>query len=501
MTSNTVTIDGNAYTSEYQFDSNFDRLKGMVYPNQLTIAYGYNDLGYLEKEYNAADNYVYRKVTEMNAWGRITHAELTDNLLGGTYDFDQATGQMLSTQVSLSGTVKQHITYDDYDIFGNIKQQTNALTQTQERFVYDNLHRLTANTLSNPQGTAQHIDYRYNAVGNLTKKSDYANTYNYPAQGSVRPNAVSNVIKIGEVDETVFGYDNKGNLINGDGKTTTYNAMNKPLTISSNGSRLAFTYGADLARYKQTKTVNGVTTTLYYIDKLYQEERSSANDILNTTSYISDVAMVKTFEDKADEIAFNHVDRLGSATVVTNQAGTVVSERSFDPFGKPRKINGTRLEKPTLAALDTLVNGLLKAYDNRGFTGHEHLDEAELIHMNGRVYDYNLGRFMSVDPFVQAPGNSQSMNPYSYIMNNPLAGTDPTGYTTVWDSKNCGDPNQCMASLKRTLTKLGFEVQGGKFKIPSSGQTGSFKTADIGSSAKRKAGHSGPQGPMGVVVN
>ena len=55
--------------------------------------------------------------------------------------------------------------------------------------------------------------------------------------------------------------------------------------------------------------------------------------------------------------------------------------------------------------------------------------------MNGRVYDYNLGRFLSVDPFIQEPGNSQSMNPYSYIMNNPLAGTDPSGYIieTPWD--------------------------------------------------------------------
>lgn len=46
--------------------------------------------------------------------------------------------------------------------------------------------------------------------------------------------------------------------------------------------------------------------------------------------------------------------------------------------------------------------------------------------MNGRVYDYNLGRFLGVDPFVH--GGSQGLNPYSYIMNNPLAGTDPTGY-------------------------------------------------------------------------
>lgn len=43
--------------------------------------------------------------------------------------------------------------------------------------------------------------------------------------------------------------------------------------------------------------------------------------------------------------------------------------------------------------------------------------------MNGRVYDYNLGRFMSVDPLIQSPTSAQSVNPYSYIMNNPLAGT------------------------------------------------------------------------------
>lgn len=51
--------------------------------------------------------------------------------------------------------------------------------------------------------------------------------------------------------------------------------------------------------------------------------------------------------------------------------------------------------------------------------------------MNGRAYDYNLGRFLSVDPVIQSPTNSQSMNPYSYIMNNPLAGTDPTGYMAI----------------------------------------------------------------------
>jgi hypothetical protein len=48
--------------------------------------------------------------------------------------------------------------------------------------------------------------------------------------------------------------------------------------------------------------------------------------------------------------------------------------------------------------------------------------------MNGRAYDYSLGRFLSVDPIIQFPANSQSLNPYSYILNNPFAGTDPSGY-------------------------------------------------------------------------
>ncbi|MCF7517755.1 RHS repeat-associated core domain-containing protein [Pseudoalteromonas sp. L21] len=97
------------------------------------------------------------------------------------------------------------------------------------------------------------------------------------------------------------------------------------------------------------------------------------------------------------------------------------------------------------------LNDLADAKTRRGFTDHEHLDDIELIHMNGRVYDYNLGRFMSVDPVIQSPTNSQSINPYSYIMNNPLAGTDPTGYSAV-----CASSGTCPIDTVVT-TKSGEE--------------------------------------------
>jgi RHS repeat-associated protein len=67
----------------------------------------------------------------------------------------------------------------------------------------------------------------------------------------------------------------------------------------------------------------------------------------------------------------------------------------------------------------------------RGYTGHEHLDTVGLIHMNGRVQDPVLGRFISADPLIQAPYSTQSHNRYSYVWNNPVSLTDPSGFCTA----------------------------------------------------------------------
>jgi RHS repeat-associated protein len=63
----------------------------------------------------------------------------------------------------------------------------------------------------------------------------------------------------------------------------------------------------------------------------------------------------------------------------------------------------------------------------RGYTGHEHLLAFGLINMNARLYDPALGRFLSPDPYVQAPDFTQNFNRYSYALNNPLVYTDPDG--------------------------------------------------------------------------
>jgi RHS repeat-associated protein len=63
----------------------------------------------------------------------------------------------------------------------------------------------------------------------------------------------------------------------------------------------------------------------------------------------------------------------------------------------------------------------------RGFTSHEMLDNVGLIHMNGRVYDPAVGRFLSVDPLIGSMADSQSVNPFAYAGNRPLNGVDPSG--------------------------------------------------------------------------
>ena len=113
----------------------------------------------------------------------------------------------------------------------------------------------------------------------------------------------------------------------------------------------------------------------------------------------------------------------------------------------------------------------------RGFTGHEHLDDVELIHMNGRAFDYNLGRFLSVDPFIVFPKNSQSINAYSYLMNNPLSGTDPSGYTGVQDQLSSFEDFDQLASLEEKRVKRKQKAK--KKKKQSVGDNFSSKGTDV----------------------
>ena len=117
-------------------------------------------------------------------------------------------------------------------------------------------------------------------------------------------------------------------------------------------------------------------------------------------------------------------DHQGSVVKATNEAGTVLEGGGFNAFGE-RRVNGSATALTTTGLSST----------SRGYTGHEMLDGLDVIHMNGRIYDPTLGRFLQPDPVIQAPDNPQNWNAYTYVFNNPHRYTDPTGMMGIEERK------------------------------------------------------------------
>ncbi|TKD09385.1 RHS repeat domain-containing protein [Polyangium fumosum] len=113
-----------------------------------------------------------------------------------------------------------------------------------------------------------------------------------------------------------------------------------------------------------------------------------------------------------------HVDHLGSIESVTNEEGSQVEKRSYDPFGQRRNV---------IWGLPPPASPTSKA-TTRGFTGHEGDDDLGLVNMRGRMFDPRLGRFLTTDPVIADVFDGQSHNRYSYVRNAPLSFVDPTGH-------------------------------------------------------------------------
>ncbi|WP_351019118.1 pre-toxin TG domain-containing protein [Shewanella sp. AC91-MNA-CIBAN-0169] len=190
-----------------------------------------------------------------------------------------------------------------------------------------------------------------------------------------------------------------------------------------------------------------MVSTTYYVGS-FEREVTLSSTVDKT--YIGDhtIKMKAHVGSLGNQSPFQHVlrDHLGSVdTLMDARTGAVLQHRGYDVFGRPRDI----------ASGNTLLSGTNWQGVTKGYTNHEHLIDQELIHMNGRIYDFNIGRFLSVDPFLQFPENSQSANPYSYILNNPMSGTDPTGYCQAEDNMS-----DCSGSLKSGETKAITDADG-----------------------------------------
>ncbi len=388
--SETQNIDGASYATTYGYSNG--KISSLTYPSGFAINYLYNTNGYLSEVKRSDNNTTIWQAEQINALGQIEQ-QMNGNNLRTTKTYD--TNHFLTSIVT--GTV-QNLEYGFDPATGNLTYRKDLKRNLTEDFTYDNLDRLKTATV---QGQLP-VVLNYASSGNILDKTEIG-TYNYQLP---QPHALS---KISDSNGAIPAVP----------QTISYNTFNKVSLIIEDTKSALFTYGHDEERRKmEMLTGSTVTLTRYYIG-LYEREVSPGE--IRELHYIPTgdgcTAIYEKFGTGATQMFYLHSDHQGSVQTITNQSGANVEELSFDAWGRRRNVsNWSYSSVPTTFIF------------SRGYTGHEHLDQFNLINMNGRLYDPQLGRMLSVDRFVQDPFNTQSYNRYSYCMNNPLKYTDPSGW-------------------------------------------------------------------------
>jgi RHS repeat-associated protein len=390
----------------------------------------YNAQGYLSQVQNANTSSSYWTAGNLNAYGAI-QSETFGNGVASARTFKP--GTPFVETISTGGTV-QDLNYA-WNAFGQLINRTDDLQGLDEDFTYDLLNRVRTGTLNFTGGAVPTLDVTYNAVGNILTKLDVSGntSYTYPAATASRPHAVT------AAWGKTFAYDNNGNMQTRNGSPITWTVANLLKRIDAGTNYAEFRYGPNRARFQQQARLGSRTEVTTFVGSLYEiasrSDRSRLEYRYQVTAGAMPVARVTEYSDSTpSRTEYMHRDHLGSVDVVTNSSGTAACDArmSFDAHGTRRvaaACQGNSWRQLLTYASSAAMIDSLREHTTRGFTDHEMLDGVGVVHMNGRVYDPQLGRFLSVDPVFQFPTNTQSLNPYTYALNTPLSLTDPSGLT------------------------------------------------------------------------
>ncbi|MEL6560695.1 MAG: RHS repeat-associated core domain-containing protein [Bacteroidota bacterium] len=317
------------------------------------------------------------------------------------------------------------LAYDEND---HINRKVDVINVEQEFYSYDRLNRIASykTLLGDKLIDSVHLDY--DALGNILKKSNIG-SYIYDPVAYQRVNFI---IGTDGIMRGNYQYDDYGNLISNeiDNLSIEYASFNKPIKMEKGNLKKFLTYGSNNQLISTRKLKNDSVLIESTVKPFADYEVVQRGDLTIKIHYVGingELVAVHRDETRGDQTKssneYIHKDHLGSTSVVTNQDGNVVSEYRYDPFGK----RSSRIEGKSL---------------NRGFTGHEHHSDFGLINAQGRFYNPEIGRFVSADPFTAVPNNLQSLNRYSYVLNNPVNLIDPSGF---W-------------SLRRAIKRVGRSI-------------------------------------------
>ncbi len=380
-----------------------------------TYGYGYDVAGNLlyAKEKQTGRNLVnYSDFTSLGQHKMATFPKPNNVSVKTTYAYIPQTGRLdtLLTQRLVNGQLIDPVndTYQNlnygYDEKGNIATVVDTKNGITHSYTYDHLDRLL--TAIGAGNNPYNETYTYDRIGNITFKTGVGSyTYNY---GS-KPHAVQTA------GPFTFTYDANGNMTSrtGGGETITissqnWNYDNKPTQIQKGTATITFTYDGNGQRVKKVSP----NQTVYYFGELY--EKRNEVGIIHVFANNQRIASVRS--DGTTQ--FYHTNHLGSASVITDSNGNRKEQIEYYPFGTYRAVgdpNGTYDFDPDFP--DVYYT----------YTGQEDDDDLGLYNFRARLYDPLLGRFISPDRLVPDPSNPQSLNRFTYCLNNPLIYTDPSG--------------------------------------------------------------------------
>lgn len=209
---------------------------------------------------------------------------------------------------------------------------------------------------------------------------------------------------------TTYSYDANGNMTSDGTNCYTYNDANQLSQVkncSNNQTIAQYVYDGNGNRIIKKNYVNGVlNNTVYSPEDEYETKKLANNTTQNTTYYFANGQQVaKKNPDGTKEYIQN--DQLGSASVITDQAGNLVEQTNYDPWG------------------NVLAGGTQTKFD---YTGQEKDSETGLDYYNARYYDPAIRRFTQPDNVLPNVYDPQQLNRYAYVRNNPIKNTDPSGH-------------------------------------------------------------------------
>jgi len=397
------------------------------------IEYRYNQYGYQHQVVDAVYNNgvtrkVYHTISGMDAWGNVTGETLGSGVAVRQKEYDGQTGRLKIVRASNASKTVQELEHE-WDAIGNLESVhdtgtggANTARNWLTSYGYDSLNRLTSTQWKKNGSVIRSDATTYYRNGNIKTKSRVG-TYVYDRSCGCGPHAVT------QAGNTTYQYDANGNMVrDSSGRKIAYTTFDKAYRMERGSTQVSFAYDTSRKRYLRTDTDSAGTQTTLYIGSV--EKITHKDGSKQWKRYIGGNLMILQDVSGAGAITQSHTryllkDHLGSLQYILDAGGFVVQSLGFDPWGD--RLNSFQNEgsKPWATDLYNILE------TTRGFTGHEMVDGLDIVHMNGRIYDSRIGRFLQADIIIDGANNTQGYNRYSYVHNNPLNATDPSGHFLV----------------------------------------------------------------------